>query len=613
MPPAKRYLWIRKAAARVSPAVSAAIDWIGRAEPLYGLAGPVFEKELRVSARRRRYYVLRVVYLAGLGGFVGLLWLSLLTMPHLFGGRTAYSYWTAYAGGIITATVIWAEFLALPLLAMVMLSTSIGDEVYHRTLGVLMTTPINSLHIVLGKFLGKMIQLALLMAISLPILLVVRVLGGTPLEYVLAGTGITLTATALLGALSMLFSISSRVVPVVILKTVLAGLLLYVLAPIVWVTGLKQAQAGPDELLYYINPFLALGAETAQCFSPAAPAAPVMYWWLHCLVMLGLTVPVLAVCMVRVRRAALRQLTGEVGWWRRGRRSEGKVRRIRGSPIVWKEARSRIFKRRLGSLLGLAGILALLGVTYWLTGQEILTSANPHITYGIVLFLLGGLATAVIAAIGVPAEKESGAWALLLATPLEEREIILGKAVGGLRRSLPAWMPLFFHLGLFTALGTIHPIVLPLVAMVVLGNACLLTGSGLFWGVLLKRTATAAIANLLVLIGVWFALPMVLSFAFMMIGTILASAKVMGYVVFERMVSLFMLHPFMEIGVIVDSAAGDKANLALDRMSFPLAGSAMGVGIVPLILIVMLVMAGYAAVGGFLARAATGLVRRGAF
>ncbi|MCX5677434.1 MAG: hypothetical protein NTX87_20835, partial [Planctomycetota bacterium] len=265
----------------------------------------------------------------------------------------------------------------------------------------------------------------------------------------------------------------------------------------------------------------------------------------------------------------------------------------------------------LGSLPGLAGVLALLGVTYWLTGQALLASADPHITCGIVLFLLGGLATAVIAAIGVPAEKESGAWALLLATPLHEREIILGKAVGGLRRSLPAWLPLFFHLGLFTVLGAIHPIVLPLVAIVVFGNACLLTGSGLFWGVLLKRTATAAVANLLVLIGVWFGLPMVLSIALMFIAGMLAAAKVM---VFEPMMGLFMLHPFMEIGVILNGAAGDHARLALARMTFQLAGGEnMRIGIALLTLVLALVMAGYAAAGGFLAWAAMGLVRRRAF
>jgi ABC-type transport system involved in multi-copper enzyme maturation permease subunit len=625
VPQRNRREWLRKAAARVSPAISAAIEWIGRAEPVYGVAGPIFEKELRVAGRRRRYYVLRVVYLAVLSGLVGLLWLSLLTMPYFFGGRQVFTYGMSYAGGIITSTILWAELLGLPLIALVMLSTSIGDEVYHRTLGVLMTTPINSLHIVLGKFLGKMTQLVLLLAVSLPILLVVRVLGGTPLEYVLAGTGITLTAMALAGALSMFFSISSRVVPVVLLKALVAMLALYVLVPIVWVSGLKQAQSNSDALLYYTNPYLAMGVETSLYFSPAAAGMPVVHGWLHCLVMLGLTALVLAVCMLRVRRAALRQLTGETGWWRpaakamAGKRAAGRasgkirpatagLRRVRGSPIVWKEARTRIFKRRWSSLLGLAGVLAVMGVTYWLTGPSLLTSDSPHLTYGIVLFILGGLATSVITATGIPVEKESGAWALLLTTPLEGREILLGKAIGGLRRSLPAWLPLFLHLGLFTALGAIHPVVLPLVAMVVFGNACFLTGSGLFWGVVLKRTATAAIANLLVAIGLWFIVPMGCLYLFGIAASIVQVCIGPIWPWLQMIEGLAMLHPFVEIGVILNGAAGGSAHLRLGRLVFhPAAGGVLDVGIVGMTLIVLALMAGYTVLG----RLIVGLVMRG--
>jgi len=132
---------------------------------LFWLTGPIFDKELRVSSRRKRNFVLRSAYVVLLTIFVVIVWLSVVK----FQGTAAYQKSRmGIAGKTVITTIVTFQFVATQLIAIIMLSTSISDEIYHRTLGVLMTTPINSFQIVMGKLFSKLLQLILLLAISLP-------------------------------------------------------------------------------------------------------------------------------------------------------------------------------------------------------------------------------------------------------------------------------------------------------------------------------------------------------------------------------------------------------------------------------------------------------------
>jgi ABC-type transport system involved in multi-copper enzyme maturation permease subunit len=167
------------------------------------LIGPIFDKELRVSSRRRRNYLLRVAYIALLSVFILSAWYSAFGLRS--SGSAAYQVSRlSRMGRIVITTVVWFQFIAAQLIAAVMLSSSISDEVRGGTLGVLMTTPISSFQIVTGKLLGKLLQLMLLLATSLPLLAIIRIFGGVPWDYVISSVCITLTAAVLVGALSLL-------------------------------------------------------------------------------------------------------------------------------------------------------------------------------------------------------------------------------------------------------------------------------------------------------------------------------------------------------------------------------------------------------------------------
>jgi ABC-type transport system involved in multi-copper enzyme maturation permease subunit len=543
--------------ARPGGAISRVLGWLGRVEPLYGLAGPILEKELRVSARRRRSYWLRVGYVAFLGLLVVMVWGIAVTegrhTPSLFG--------MAEVGLILTTSILWFQFLVLPLVAIAMFSTSINEEVHKRTLGVLMTAPISNFDIVAGKFLGKFLQLALLVALSLPILALVRVLGGVTWEFVLAGTCVTLTSALFCGAVSMLYSTTSRSAVAVILKTVGLLMVLFLAIPMVWTyAAAPNPSPGPSlpGFLLYTNPFAVMSYLTEELHLPRKVMGWSVHWWVHALIMLAATAGLLAWSMARVRRTALRQLFGDTGR-RAGGAKDGRaaaVRRVRGSPVIWKEARVRIFRNRWRGLLGSGLVLAFLGVMYWLN-RDTMDTADAHAVFTSFMLVYGLMGTAVIAAGTVPQEKEAGSWPLLLTTPLSEVEVAFGKAVGVLRRSLPAWAPMGFHLALFTGLGRMHVVALPLMALSVLSLAVFVTGLGLLFGTLVKRTVTATVLTLLVCAALWMVLPVMILFILaMMVQT---GGRVPGAA--SPLSMLALLHPLVPDWLIMEGAAGE-ANAA---------------------------------------------------
>jgi ABC-type transport system involved in multi-copper enzyme maturation permease subunit len=246
-----------------------------------------------------------------------------------------------------------------------------------------------------------------------------------------------------------------------------------------------------------------------------------------------------------------------------------------------------------------------------LVGWSTLRDSGSHVTYAILLLAFGCMGTSVVAATGIPAEKESGTWPILLATPLDDREIALAKALGAMRRCIPAWIPLTVHLAVFSAAGLIHPVAIPLVAVIVLGNALLLAGTGVFWGAVLRRTATAAIANLLMCLGVWVILPVV-SILGCGIFLVIFMASI-----FPPAASILFLHPAMQVGALMDGASGEHASAkpADLRFVWPYGNDRGPAKIDVLVLgaIVLAVAAVYFWVGWLFFRSAAKRVRRKVF
>ncbi len=496
------------------------------------LTGPIFEKELRVSSRRRRNYVLRFFYILLLTIFVAMVWLSVAQYQ---GNVTYQRSRMASVGKEIVITIVFFQFIATQILAIVMLSTAISDEIYHRTLGLLMTTPITSLQVVMGKVLSKLLQLGLLLAITLPMLAIIRVFGGVPWSYLLSSCCITLTAVLFAGSVSLLLSINSRRAYAVIIRSgfVLACFYLFIPLILVAMAGFFLPLSGSLPIgargssaqwgwtvLSHLNPFYSMWVTTEQMMSPHGKAQ--FFWPIHCAIMLGLSALILTWSAKIVRKVALRQITGQLNPGQRNGRaqspsrngsaatpnpvSQDRIKRVVGPAVVWKELRAPFIQGvgHRNSYIGLGATLAVLALTY-LSGlwDGSLDQNFWHASYGLLFIFIGIIVTTVFSATRITTEKESQTWSLLLATPLDDRDILLGKAVSAFRRCLPVWGLLAAHVILFVLVGYIHPIAILHLIIIVTWLTCFITGAGLYFSARFARTTSAVTACFGLMLGLW--------------------------------------------------------------------------------------------------------------
>ncbi len=477
------------------------------------LIGPVFDKELRVSSRRRRNYFLRFAYVAVLGVFILSVWYSVFNVQGSNSSLYRASRLSLVARQVISA-IVWFQFITAQLVAVVMLGSSISDEVRTGTLSVLMTTPINSFQIVTGKLLSKLLQVTLLLAISLPLLAIVRVFGGVPWDYVASSVCITLTATLLAGALSLLLSMNYRHAYTVILVTLMVYMVFFGALPglfnMLAVEGMfildRQAT---QSLLALTNPFVAFGASNAMFLQSGVPSF--FSWPLHCLLMLAVTAVLIAASVWRVRKAAsgvtfsstanlwstgvLERMFSRIFYKAGSRPPDGSITPVTGSPIIWKEMRKGFIGRSKGDVAIFTlsiGAFLIAVILLLLSGRR--NSFLPRY-FMLAFYLVALLRMAVFSAGSITVEKEARTWPVLLATPLEDKDIVRGKAIAAFRRNAPLLLMYFILFCIFylkmVGLKSVLAIVLNLLPLA--SSVLLVIGSGIYFGMRF-RTTTAAVA-----------------------------------------------------------------------------------------------------------------------
>ncbi len=199
------------------------------------LAGPIFDKELRVASRRRRGYALRCVYVLFLMVFIAAIWIPTVKVRS---GVTSRAQMET-AAKTITLCIVWFQFFAAQLVAIAMLSTAISDEVYSRTLAALLTTPLSDRQVVLNKFSSRLVQVLLLVATSLPLLAVLidgvlnaRWDGGASVAFAMVpfGQALAMVMTTLDGCVTDVWWFGNRLNASEIAVLMLAAMAGYALA-----------------------------------------------------------------------------------------------------------------------------------------------------------------------------------------------------------------------------------------------------------------------------------------------------------------------------------------------------------------------------------------------
>src|SRR4051794_36937237 len=155
------------------------------------MLGPIFGREWLTLPRRGRHYVTRTAYL-------GLLWVLGLTAWQASVGwdRPATLGDTARFGLLLFQVLTYVQLVLLLFFSALSAASSITVEKDRRTFILLLMTDLRNYEIVLGKLLGSLLQIALLLAGMVPLLMLHLFLGGVSGEQVMQAVAV-LAATAL--------------------------------------------------------------------------------------------------------------------------------------------------------------------------------------------------------------------------------------------------------------------------------------------------------------------------------------------------------------------------------------------------------------------------------
>ncbi|MHB1424151.1 MAG: ABC transporter permease [Gemmataceae bacterium] len=429
------------------------------------MLGAVLQQEWLLVGRRARLHVLRWFYAGWLIVLVCFGWLRYLEADHqrLVGRAVAststflvHSSAPQVVGQWFAETFVTQQMLLLVLATPVFVAGSITDEKRRGTLQDLLTTDLESRHILLGKLLARMAQTVLMSAAGLPLFALLAGFAGVqPITLLALGVALLVPLFAL-ASMALLASVWCR-------QTRDAMLALYVLCAL---AGLAVWYF--QGWLSYFNPLFVLmpGWGAWQSLDLAELGRRLLLsslgWGTVGGVCLGL-----AIWRLRpAYRAELENIRPQTTppfpphWW--GGRRGGVARvPVQEEPIRWRERYVEGLApmpelRRIPQWLAVAALAVLFtcssSAILWLSlpprvsvGETIIALArfqparlaaimprasNGFLVQGVVVMLLASLIVGIRCSGAITGERERQTWEALLLTPLSAKQLIRGKLWG---------------------------------------------------------------------------------------------------------------------------------------------------------------------------------------
>lgn len=420
------------------------------------LLGPIFIREWLTVPRRIGHYVGRTAYLA-------FLWITAFTAFQTIVGfnRPSTLGDNAHFALFLFQIITVLQLLLIPFFAAISAASAITQEKDRRTFVLLLLTDLRSYEIVLGKLLGSLLPIALLLLGMLPVLSLLMLLGGiAPAQVVQAGLVIGAASLAA-GAVGNLIALWRE-------KTfqVLALTVLFLVLYLCLVNGLtllpQSAWFAPDYWQQRLDPFRALQSVMSASGDAEAGLSPV-YGFV--LMMLAFSIALVATGINRLR---VWNPSGEPIMQRERPEDEDKnralahaapglARQVWANPILWREIRTRAYGRR-PLLVKLAFVVALALICSYALAPLWAEGGRPAFfaAYGLVpVSIIGLLLLSAQAVTAITSERDCGALDLLLVTDLTPQEFIYGKLLGILWNTKEFVLPPIILAAVYAAFGAL--------------------------------------------------------------------------------------------------------------------------------------------------------------
>lgn len=498
------------------------------------LFGPVFQKEVYVSGRRVSTYYIRAAVALLL--FVVLIIACIPLVFESVQGGVVELQSSQRLATALTGVVIGFDFAILMLFTPILMVPSVMEEVMKRTLPALLTTPISAAEIVLGKLLGRGINLVVLAFIPIPILLVLRTMGGVPGDVIVSAVALLVSATILTGSLSILVSVWARKPGSGILASFIFFIALQGFPPLLLALLSQKWRIirVPEDIIASASVFSSLGFTLVEKLGgETIPGIPTSHLWINnSLYNLGIAAILIAFAVLMLRRVMRRESAGltlnaaDTGAdalvvpASENERPPARVvvldqrdqRVVGDQPVFWREIRQPVFAKRKHFVIAIIAVVCLLGLIFFLGSDSPGDALQVAMGITLILTLLG---SAVLTTGSIGAERDSQTWDVLLTTSISANEILWGKFLGILKRQaiVPLLGMLFMAIIGAMLLETVHLREMLIWLCYTIGPIFFFSATGVFFSLLCRKSTVAAVWNLLVAFVLWAALPAAIALA----------------------------------------------------------------------------------------------------
>ncbi len=429
------------------------------------MLGPIFLRELITGPRRPGHFAARAAFLGGLWVVAVTAWLATLGWS-----RTATLGDTARFGPLLFQLLTYFLLALVLFFAALSCAGAVAKEKDRRTFILLLMTDMTDAEIVLGKILGSLLPLLAQLALSIPVFMLLVLLGGTSAGQV-AQAAVVMAGTAMaagsLGGLVALWR--DKTFQSLAFTTLILVFYLLLVRGVALVPGISAESS--STLMAWLDPFLAMRSAHMPRLEGEGGLAPAFGFGLA---MLGMAVLLNGIGLWGLRRwnpsgepimqrerpedAVDRERGVETAAERKERASvhaaPGVTRRVEGNPILWREVFTRAYGNR--PLLVKLAYFVVLALICYPALAPLMGAERPGWLAALGLLpvtVLSLLLVAAQAATAITSERDTGALDLLLVTDLSAQEFIFGKLLGILYNTKEYLLPPLILAGVYGYFG----------------------------------------------------------------------------------------------------------------------------------------------------------------
>lgn len=401
------------------------------------MTGAILTREFVVPGRKITTFVMRGIYALVLAATFGIIYLFHLARV-LSSSQAGESIgMVSEAGEWLFSSMVTINILACLLFTPAYVAGAISQEKDQRTIQDLLLTSMSTVEIVLSKLFGRLGQVLLVLAVGAPLVAIGSMLGGVSGSMQLILAVMTLLWLLTVGSFTLVISVMVSRTRDAILGSYTLGTLIMVGLAIAR-SSIPTPPTWLQATLDAFNPMLLLSAASNGVAGETLWEMTV--WTVVVLSSFSAVCVLAAIALLRplgIRQLEVKARVGRRRWWRRAPKfSEER-------PMLWKEQHFQS-AGRISRMLHVLGFLAaaalgailVAAIAIWATvgtpGLEMQPLFSPPVWLVIARLLAWPVYLSILlsASAAFAGERERTTWDAILTSPLDDREIVIGKIAG---------------------------------------------------------------------------------------------------------------------------------------------------------------------------------------